>query len=84
MSIEGLARAMSGDTAYLDMSDGRTIPVQVVATSATNAAALQGDLFVPVDLVPDAGALGPDDIGKSARLRLSRSWFGGSSPKQTE
>ena len=84
MSIEGLARAMSGDTAYLDMADGRSIRVAVVATSATNAAALQGDLFVPVDLVPDAGVLGPDDIGKSARLRLSKSLFGGSFPKLLE
>ena len=84
MSIEGLAKAMSGETAYLDMNDGRTIPVQVVATSATNAAALRGDLFVPVDLVPPKGALGQDDIGKSATLRLSKTWFGGSSPQLPE
>lgn len=84
MSIEGLARAMGGDKAYLDMADGRTIPVQVVATSATTAAALQGDLFVPVDLVPDAGVLGPEDIGKAAKLRLSRSWLGDSFPNVLE
>ena len=84
MSIEGLAKAMSGDAAYLDMDDGRTIAVTVVPTSATNAAALRGDLFVPVDLVPAKGALGPQDIGKSAKLRLSKSWFGGSFPKLLE
>ncbi len=84
MSIEGLAKAMSGETAYLDMNDGRTIPVQVVVNSATNAASLRGDLFVPVDLVPPEGALGKDDIGKSATLRLSKSWFGGSSPQIPE
>ena len=84
MSIEGLAKAMSGDTAYLDMDDGRTIQVTVVPTSATNAAALQGDPFVPVDLVPAPGVLVPEDIGKSARLRLSKSLFGGSFPKLLE
>ncbi|MBC7478134.1 MAG: hypothetical protein H7317_08585 [Pseudorhodobacter sp.] len=84
MSIEGLAKAMSGDAAYLDMDDGRTIQVTVVPTSATNAAALRGDIFVPVDLVPAKGLLGPDDIGKSARLRLSKSWFGASFPKLLE
>ncbi len=84
MSIEGLARAMSGETAYLDMDDGRTIPVTVSPNSATTAAALQGDLFVPVDLIPAEGLLGPDDIGKSARLRLSKSLFGGSFPKLLE
>jgi hypothetical protein len=84
MSIEGLAKAMSGDTAYLDMDDGRSIEVTVTPTSATNAAALRGDPFVPVDLVPAPGVLGPDDIGKSARLRLSKSMFGGSFPKLME
>ena len=84
MSIEGLAKAMSGDAAYLDMDDGRTIQVTVVPTSATNAAALRGDLFVPVDLVPAKGLLGPEDIGKSARLRVSKSLFGGSFPKLLE
>ena len=84
MSIEGLAKAMSGEAVYLDMNDGRTIPVQVVVNSATNAAALRGDLFVPVDLVPPEGALGKDDIGKSATLRLSKSWFGGSTPQLPE
>ena len=84
MSIEGLAKAMSGDTAYLDMDDGRTIQVTVVPTSATNAAALRGDIFVPVDLVPAKGLLGPEDIGKSARLRLAKSLFGGSLPKLLE
>jgi hypothetical protein len=84
MSIEGLAKAMSGEAAYLDMDDGRSIPVTVTPTSATNAAALRGDLFVPVDLVPAPGALVPDDIGRSAKLRLSKSWFGGSFPKLME
>ena len=31
MSVEGLARAMSGDRVFLDMADGRSIPVQVIA-----------------------------------------------------
>jgi alginate biosynthesis protein Alg44 len=84
MSIEGLAKAMSGETAYLDMDDGRAIEVTVSPNSATNAAALAGDLFVPVDLIPAPGTLGPDDIGKSARLRLVKSLFGGSFPKLME
>jgi mannuronan synthase len=79
MSIEGLAKAMSGEMAFLDINDGRTIPVRVVVTSATNAAAARGDLFVPVSLEPPEGVLTVDDIGKAAQLRLSRSLFGGSS-----
>ena len=84
MSIEGLAKVMGGDNAYLDISDGRTLPVQIVATSATNAAALRGDAFVPVDLLPPKGALGPDDIGKTARLRFTKNWFGNLLPKLPE
>lgn len=75
MSIEGLARAMNGDRAYLDVSDGRSLPVQIVLTSATNAATARGDLFVPVQIRPEAGALTPDDIGKTARLRLTSTFF---------
>ncbi|TNF21592.1 MAG: hypothetical protein EP318_06470 [Rhodobacteraceae bacterium] len=71
MSTEGLSRAMSGERVHLEMDDGRTIPVQVILTSATSAAAEEGDLFLPVRLEPQAGALTEDDIGKSARLRLS-------------
>ncbi len=76
ISIEGLTKVMNGDRAFLDVSDGRSIPVQVVMTSATDASSLRGDPFVPVNLVPKAGALTKDDIGKSARLRLQKSWFG--------
>ncbi len=80
MSIEGLSKAMSGQRAYLDINDGRTVPVRVVVTSATNAAAARGDLFVPVLLEPPEGVLTSEDIGKAAQLRFSRSLFGGSSP----
>ena len=75
MSIEGLAKAMNGEQAYLDINDGRSIPVRVVVTSATSVAALRGDPFVPVKLVAKDGALTRDDIGKSALLRLSKSWL---------
>lgn len=75
MSIEGLSKVMSGERAFLDVTDGRNIPVAVTITSATNAASMRGDLFVPVTLTPAAGALTADDIGKTARLRLSKSWL---------
>ena len=75
MSIEGLSKAVNGESAYLDINDGRTIPVRVVVTSATNVAAARGDLFVPVSLAAEDGALTESDIGKAAQLRLSRSWF---------
>ena len=78
MSIDGLGKAMGGEQAYLDMSDGRSLPVKVVLTSATNAAMQRGDLFVPVDLVPADGVLTAADIGKSAHLRLQRPWLNGS------
>lgn len=75
MSIEGLSKVMSGERAYLDVTDGRHIPVAVTITSATNAASMRGDLFVPVTLTPAEGVLTADDIGKTARLRLSKPWF---------
>lgn len=75
ISIEGLAKVMNGAGATLDVNDGQSIPVRVETTSATTAAALRGDPAVPVRLVPAAGALTPEDIGKAARLRLSSSWF---------
>ncbi len=78
MSIEGLSKAVNGESAYLDINDGRTIPVHVVVTSATNVAAARGDLFVPVSLATEDGALTEADIGKAAQLRLSRLWFQGS------
>ena len=76
LSIEGLAKVMSGEQAFLDVNDGRSIPVEVVLTSATNAAAMRGDEFVPVNLQPKVGAVTNQDIGKIARIRLSRPWFG--------
>jgi len=77
MSIEGLTKAVNGEQVYLDMSDGRAIPVTVVQTSATSEAALRGDLYMPVVLLPDEGALGVEDIGKPARVRLSKQIFAG-------
>ncbi|NCO21888.1 MAG: hypothetical protein GW905_07780 [Rhodobacterales bacterium] len=77
MSIEGLTKAVNGEQVYLDMSDGRAIPVQVVQTSATSEAALRGDLYMPVVLLPDEGALNVADIGKPARVRLKRQIFPG-------
>lgn len=79
MSIEGLASAMSGDRATLNLNDGRSIPVQVVLTSATSAAMVRGDEYVPVYLAAPEGALVEADVGKAAQLILTRSWFPGSS-----
>jgi hypothetical protein len=76
MSIEGLNRAMNGDRVHMDLNDGRRIPVEVIASEATTAASLRGDLFVPVELVSADGALSTKDIGKSARLRLSKGLLG--------
>ncbi len=76
MSTEGLARAMSGDRIELEMSDGRDVPARLVMTSATNTAADRGDLFLPVKLEPQAGALTASDIGKAARVRLTKVFFG--------
>ncbi len=72
MSVEGLARAMRGDRVHLDMSDGRLIPVTVKPGDTSIAANLRGDLYVPVDLGVSEGTLTSEDIGKSARLRLSK------------
>lgn len=75
ISIEGLTKVMDGAAAYLDLSDGRSVPVQIKTTSATTVAADRGDLFVPVDVVAAEGDLTAADIGKTARLRLSSSWL---------
>jgi len=77
MSIEGLGKAMNGERAYLDLSDGRSVAIRVVVTSATTAASQRGEPFVPVTLQPAAGSLTAADIGKTARLRLSRPWIPG-------
>lgn len=76
MSIEGLNRAMAGDVVTMDLNDGRKVRVTVIASEATTAASMRGDLFVPVQLVPEEGALTSEDIGKSARLRLSKNLIG--------
>lgn len=75
MSVEGLARAMKGDAVFLDMADGRSIPVNVVAGQTSNNAALSGELFMPVQLTAAEGALGQNDIGKFAQLRLKKKPF---------
>ncbi len=81
MSIEGLSRVLGGDRAYMELTDGRIIPAQIKVTAATNTAALRGDPFVPVILVPKEGTLSIEDIGKSARLRLSKTFFGFAIPR---
>ncbi|MDO6730062.1 hypothetical protein Q4577_08530 [Marinovum sp. 2_MG-2023] len=75
MSTEGLSRAMSGENVHLIMDDGRAIPARVILTSATSAAAENGDIFLPVRMEPIPGALTANDIGKSARVRLSKAIF---------
>jgi hypothetical protein len=71
MSVEGLSRALGGDAVWLDIDDGRSVRAEVVPGDATRAATLGGDSFVPVVLRPQAGALGPEDAGRTARLRLT-------------
>ncbi len=73
LSVEGLARVMEGDRVILDMSDGRSIPVEVSITQATSTAAMSGALFVPVQLKTPDGVLSAEDVGKSGRLRITSS-----------
>ncbi|UWQ19667.1 hypothetical protein [Jannaschia sp. M317] len=81
ISIEGLARAMTGDRTTLQLHDGRDIPVEIVADGTANAAALKGDLFVPIELRAPAGALTEADIGLAGRLRLTTPLLGGLLPE---
>jgi len=76
ISIAGLTRALEGDPARIELNDGRVMDVEVLVRDTTRAAALKGDLFVPVDLAVKGGSLDPSDINKSARLRLSKSLQG--------
>jgi alginate biosynthesis protein Alg44 len=76
ISIEGLTRAMQGDPAMIELSDGRKMPVSVLVRDTTRAAALRGDLFVPVDLAVEGESLVPSDTSKSARLRMSKTLRG--------
>lgn len=76
MSIEGLTKAVNGEQVYIDLSDGRSVPVRVVQTSATTEAAQRGDLYMPVVLLAENGELGVEDIGKPGRVRLSKQLFG--------
>jgi len=72
MSVEGLARAMKGDHVFLDLNDGRSIPVHVVAGKAAINAARGGELFVPVQLIAPSGMLTETDIGKYGQIRLTK------------
>lgn len=76
ISIEGLTRALQGDPAVIELTDGREVPVTVNVRDTTRAAALRGDLFVPVDLTVPNGRLGPSDQNMSARLKLSKTLAG--------
>ncbi|MEL6466546.1 MAG: hypothetical protein AAFQ58_16390 [Pseudomonadota bacterium] len=76
ISIEGLTRALQGDPAVIELTDGRDVPVTVDIRDTTRAAALRGELFVPVDLTVPEGSLGPSDQNMSARLRLSKTLLG--------
>ena len=76
MSVEGFARAMRGDRVFLDLTDGRSIPVQVLANSASNAAAISGEVFLPVRLLAEDGSLTDADIGMYGQLRLRTAIFG--------
>ncbi len=75
MSVEGLSRAMKGDRVYLDMADGRSIPVQIIAGKGASTAAMSGQLFVPVQIVADDNLLTDADIGKYGQLRLTKPHF---------
>ena len=76
ISIEGLTRALQGDPVTLDFNDGRRLPAVINVRDTTRAATLRGELFVPIDLTVKGGSLGPSDINKSARLRLSKTLLG--------
>ncbi|MSU88831.1 hypothetical protein GE300_04240 [Rhodobacteraceae bacterium 2CG4] len=78
MSVEGVSKAMGGEQVLLDLSDGRSVPVRVLLSAATDAAAARGDLYLPVTMVAESGDFDVDDIGKTARIRLVRPVFGGS------
>lgn len=75
MSVEGLSRAMKGDRVFLDMTDGRSIPVRVIAGKGANMAAMGGQLFLPVQIVSEGDVLSDADIGKYGQLRLVKSHF---------
>ncbi|MEM9972057.1 MAG: hypothetical protein AAF762_13305, partial [Pseudomonadota bacterium] len=76
MSVEGFSRAMRGDRVFLDMTDGRSIPVQILAKNTSNAAAISGEVFIPVRLMADDGVLSDADIGKFGQLRLRTAFLG--------
>ncbi|MEM9640117.1 MAG: hypothetical protein AAGA19_01350 [Pseudomonadota bacterium] len=84
MSIEGIAKAMGGEDVFLDFEDGRSVAVEVMLNSASNAAAARGDLYLPVVLLAVEDELGAEDIGKPARVRLTRSLLDGSFMGQKE
>jgi hypothetical protein len=75
MSVEGLARAMKGDQVFLDLADGRSVAVQVIAGKTANTALLGGELFVPVEIIAPDEALNKADIGRYGQLRLTKRFF---------
>lgn len=76
ISIQGLTRALQGDAATIELSDGRKLAATVQVRDTTRAATLRGDLFVPIDLTVNGGGLTPSETNLSARLRLSKTLRG--------
>lgn len=70
ISVTGLNRVMNGARAWLDVNEGPSLPVTIRTSNATTLAAERGDIFVPVEIVTEAGALTDADIGRTARLRI--------------
>lgn len=72
ISIQGLTRAMQGDAATIELSDGRKLAATIKVRDTTRAATLRGDLFVPIDLTVNGERLTSSETNLSARLRLSK------------
>ena len=76
ISIEGLTRALEGDPVTVDLPDGREVPAKVILRETTRAAALSGDLFVPVDLEVERTRLTARDTSMTGRLKVSKTFMG--------
>ncbi|UWQ22100.1 hypothetical protein [Jannaschia sp. W003] len=81
MSVEGFARVLNGDHATLRLADGRSFRVEVAAGEAATAAAMRGEMFVPVSLVLPDGALSEADAGLAGRLLITTPLLGGLLPE---
>jgi len=70
ISFEGAARLLAGDSAELELSDGRVVPVTVKLAETTDGSRANDNIAAQIIISPEAAE--QIEIGETARLRFRR------------